>query len=138
MKAFYCRPWIHWLSSNVGDFAACFTQKEINGFQDAPYITQPDQNLLSAVNHNPNELERMISTGVSNWFSRRRANDFMDSNNELLKSPANIPRWVSHLFLTTTTNLGAALTDPGTGRTKVPQDHFFDRELLSIYSTLLV
>ena len=128
------RPWIHWLSSSSGDssdFTACFTTENEKSFKAAPYLTQPGQEILSRVNHNPNDLEDIIINGISNWFVRRQKLDFFDSTqSNLLPSPANIPRWVAHLFLTTTVNIAAAMANSDGSIFIIPLDHFYDHELL--------
>jgi hypothetical protein len=49
----------------------------------------------------------MIKTGVSNWFTNRVSKDLKGPSG-IFPSPANIPRWAAHLFLTTTINIANA------------------------------
>lgn len=128
-------------------------------YKKLPYITEDGQSVFSAVDHNPEELETAIKNGIVNWFLIRRKNDFFDSASKLLKNPKNIPRWVSHLFLTTTINMEGAALKPNLkpppsmvsdalvmnvpkpkGVWVIPDNHFYDQELLSLtnFSTLLV
>jgi len=126
------RPWIHWFNpSSSNDFLACLSEKNKQDFLAAPYITQPGQGLLSALTTGPDVLELMIEDGVSNWFSQRVKSDFFDTGSNFLPSPAHIPRWVAHLFLTTTVNIVAAAMDSDGATIAIPSDHFYDNELLS-------
>ena len=100
----------------------------------APYITQPGQGLLSALTVGPDILEPMIQSGVSNWFNQRLRADFFDASAKLVASPANIPRWAAHLFLTTTVNILAADMDANGTTFQIPADHFYDNELLQTAS----
>lgn len=102
------------------------------------WLTAPSSQLLSLVNSNPALLERNISRGIDGWFNSRRKLDFFGGSNRLVEKPANIPRWMSHLFLTTTINLGAAVSTGEHDRSALggadyllPPDHLFDQELLS-------
>ncbi|KAF2225804.1 hypothetical protein BDZ85DRAFT_307780 [Elsinoe ampelina] len=133
-------PWIHWYGSSAGgslpgfdsDFTACFSQKNRDDFKKAPYITQVGQAMLSAVDQNPNDLEGFIKTGVLNWFTNRQTWDFFDSQrNNLQEHPKNVDRWTAHLFLTTTINIATASQNSEGTAWIVPNDHFYDQELLS-------
>jgi hypothetical protein len=125
------RPWIHWFNpSSSDDFIACLSEKNKQDFLAAPYITQPGQGLLSALTTGPDVLEPMIENGVSNWFGRRVKADFFDASSNLLPSPAHVPRWVAHLFLTTTINIFASTMDSNGTTFRIPADHFYDNELL--------
>jgi hypothetical protein len=128
----HIRPWIHWFNpSTSNDFEACFSADNIAEFKAAPYITQPGQRLLSALTIGPDVLEQMIGNGVNNWFGWRQKADFFDaSGSQLVASPAHIPRWAAHLFLTTTINLLAANMSSDGKTMMIPADHFYDNELL--------
>ncbi|KAK3312168.1 hypothetical protein B0H66DRAFT_485841, partial [Apodospora peruviana] len=125
-------PWIHWFNpSSSDDFIACLSEKNKQDFLAAPYITQPGQGLLSALTTGPDVLEPMIEAGVTNWFVQRLRSDFFDAKSNLLLSPAHVPRWVAHLFLTTTINIFAATMDSNGTTFRIPADHFYDNELLA-------
>ncbi|RYP08742.1 hypothetical protein DL765_008687 [Monosporascus sp. GIB2] len=106
------RPWLHWYSLS-GSFQSCFTSDDVTTFEKAPYITTPGLGLLSSVKPSPGELETAVRSGISNWFGKRLKNDFLDttqSPSKPLQSPTHIPRWTAHMFLTTTINIGAAVS----------------------------
>ncbi|KAL7948108.1 hypothetical protein V8C42DRAFT_316712 [Trichoderma barbatum] len=149
-------PWLHWFGGAPVNFKACIPAEIKEKYKDLPYITNKGQGVFSAVNQNPEELETAIKNGIVNWFLTRRKKDFFDSSSKLLKNPTNIPRWVSHLFLTTTINMQAAYLKPlnkpslvpdaiianvpkPKGVWVIPENHFYDQELLCLpnFSTLL-
>ncbi|KAL7813367.1 hypothetical protein V8C26DRAFT_405712 [Trichoderma gracile] len=151
-------PWLHWFGGAPVNFEACIPNSIKEMYKKLPYITEDGQSVFSAVDQNPEELETAIKNGIVNWFLIRRKNDFFDSASKLLKNPKNIPRWVSHLFLTTTVNMEGASLKPNLkpppsmvsdalvlnvpkpkGTWVIPDNHFYDQELLSLtnFSTLL-
>ncbi|KAK7426017.1 hypothetical protein QQZ08_007465 [Neonectria magnoliae] len=135
------KPWIHWLGGETNDFQASLSSDDIEAFQEVPWLTQEGGSVLSAVNSNPNSLETAIERGVRNWFSTRQKRDFFVSpTTTLKKNPSNIPRWASHLFLTTTINISCA--DDAVGQLAAdydfPLDHFYDQELLGLSFTDLL
>jgi hypothetical protein len=96
---------------------------------------------LSNVNSSPNEFENAVETGISNWFVQRLKNDFIDttqSPSKPLQSPTHIPRWTAHMFLTTTINIGAAVSPGAPGVYGLPYDHFYDNELLQNFGDFIV
>jgi len=116
--------------SSPNDFIACLSEKNKQDFLTAPYINQAGLGLLSALTTGPDVLEPLIKNGVSNWFGQRLKADFFDASSKLILSPAHVPRWVAHLFLTITINIFAATMDSGDATFPIPADHFYDNELL--------
>ncbi|KAK4158963.1 hypothetical protein QBC43DRAFT_348297 [Cladorrhinum sp. PSN259] len=132
------RPWLHWYSLS-GSFQSCFAPDDVTTFEKAPYITTPGLGLLSSVKSSPGELETAVRSGISNWFGKRLKNDFIDTTqtpSKPLQSPTNIPRWTAHMFLTTTINIGAAVSAGQPGVYALPYDHFYDNELLQNFDLI--
>ena len=81
-----------------------------------------------------------MKSGISNWTVKRLKNDFIDttqSPSKPLPSPTHIPRWTAHMFLTTTINIGAAVSTPDSGVYALPYDHFYDNELLQNFDLIV-
>ncbi|KPM37859.1 hypothetical protein AK830_g8702 [Neonectria ditissima] len=134
-------PWIHWLGGETHDFQVSLSNADIRAFREVPWLTQEGGSVLSAVNSNPNSLETAIERGVRNWFSTRQKQDFFTSSKTTLKTnPSNIPRWTSHLFLTTTVNMTCAddAVEQPAADYDFPLDHFYDQELLGLSFTDLL
>ncbi|KAH7139609.1 hypothetical protein B0J13DRAFT_447504, partial [Dactylonectria estremocensis] len=133
-------PWIHWFGGNGNSlFIECLPPHTKAAFQQAPYLSTSDAGgLLGNARQNPGELEKMITTGVSNWFRTRVRKDFFTEESSwatLDVKPRNIPRWAAHLFLTTTINLVGAqatgLQPFGDDQVwLIPDDHFFASEFI--------
>ncbi|KAI8660255.1 Tyrosinase-Cu-bd domain-containing protein [Fusarium keratoplasticum] len=130
-------PWIHWLGVETGSFKDALSADDIKEFQDLRWITQEGGDVLSAINTSPRVLEEAIKQGVNHWFDTRKSLDYLSSG-KVKTNPSNIPRWVAHLFLTTTINIGCALSDGPTGKYILPANHIYDSELLSAVSTNLM
>ena len=80
-----------------------------------------------------------MRSGISNWFGKRLKNDFIDttqSPSKPLQTPAHIPRWTAHMFLTTAINIGAAVSTGTPGVYALPYDHFYDNELLQNFDLI--
>ncbi|KAI0096803.1 hypothetical protein GGR51DRAFT_578638 [Nemania sp. FL0031] len=144
------KPWLHWHGGAPATILNCIPDTILKKYELLPYITIPGSSILSAVNRNPNELENAITNCVRNWYSTRKKNDFLDPSMDLLRQPKNIPRWVSHLFLTTTINMSSALQNTSSdsvletysmpvGSWVIPNSQFYSQELLSLttFSELL-
>ena len=101
-------------------------------FSAAPYLT--DQSALTIFSgvSSAESMEPIVENGVSKWYNQRRAMDFLDPAKKPLNNPSNIKRWVSHLLLTTTTNIVPALSL--NEQYFAPANHFYDEEMLSQYS----
>ncbi|KXJ88669.1 hypothetical protein Micbo1qcDRAFT_99409, partial [Microdochium bolleyi] len=130
------KPWLHWLNS-AAEFNDSLTDEKKKALREVQWLSSPEQGLLSYANANPDILEAIITRGIQNWFNSRKKLDFFDNNNKLASSPANVPRWAAHLFLTTTISLGAALQTGLTSNVDlegadyiIPPDHLYDNELL--------
>lgn len=126
---------MHWLGEETSSFKDALSADDIKELQGLPWITQEGQDVLSAINTSPGELEEAIEQGVDNWFETRKGLDFGSSKN-INKNPSNIPRWVAHLFLTTTINIGCAQSDGSTNM--IPLNHFYNSELLGQVSAKLL
>lgn len=77
------------------------------------------------------ELEGHIKQTVTDWYSTRLMSDFSNKSNGKLvpkTQPANIRRWMAHLLLTTTINIGTSQIDDD--NYAAPQNLFFNEELL--------
>ncbi|KAJ4320190.1 hypothetical protein N0V84_005975 [Fusarium piperis] len=127
-------PWIHWLGVETSSFKNALSEEDIAEFKDLPWITRKGGSLLSAISTNPNNLEDAITKGVDNWFNTRSSLDFPED--KINTNPTNIPRWVAHLFLTTTINIGCALSDDS--KYILPPNHLYDYELLHAMDTDLM
>jgi hypothetical protein len=121
----------------TGSFKDALSADDIKEFQDLRWITQEGGDVLSAINTSPRVLEEAIKQGVNHWFDTRKSLDYLSSG-KVKTNPSNIPRWVAHLFLTTTINIGCALSDGPTGKYILPSNHLYDSELLSAVSTNLM
>ncbi|EAQ84601.1 hypothetical protein CHGG_08615 [Chaetomium globosum CBS 148.51] len=131
-------PWLHWYRLS-GSFRSCFSPDNIATFEKAPYLTTPGLGILSSANGSPNELESAVKSGISNWTVKRLKTDFIDttqSPSKPLQSPTHIPRWTAHMFLTTTINIGAAVSTSDPGVYALPYDHFYDNELLQNFDLI--
>lgn len=125
------RPWLHWISDN-NNFVTRLSDKNQEDFLAAPYLTdQSAQTIFSGVS-SAESMEIFVENGVSKWYNQRRAIDFLDSAKKPLNRPSNVKRWMSHLLLTTTTNIVPALSL--NEQSFAPANHFYDEEMLSQYS----
>ena len=128
------RPWLHWFTNN--NFTSCFSADDVTLFKSVPYLTSPGLTVLQGgAVVEASFLETGISAGVTNWYQQRKKLDFFNSDGSTLAtSPANVPRWVSHLLLSTTINIIAAQASSTPGYDyDAPPDNFFDNELLNNY-----
>ena len=101
-------------------------------FQKTPWLTSKPTSPLFQNVGSPEVLEGFVSTGISNLFETRRDADFINVEDmSPLSQPKNVERWMAHLLLTTTVNIGSSHTDRQI--LKAPVDHFFDNELLQSY-----
>ena len=105
------------------------TQTEKQIYTNTPYLSSP-AGLFRRV-QDANNLEPIVTNGVSQWFSQRMIRDFTESGN--VKPQAdNVDRWMAHLLLTTTVNITTALDDPMVeNQCLPPSDFFIDLEALS-------
>ncbi|RSL99875.1 hypothetical protein CDV31_012009 [Fusarium ambrosium] len=131
-------PWMHWLGNETSSFKNALSPDDVKEFQNLPWITLEDDDPLSAINTNPGDLEDDIKRGVDRWFDTRRLLDYFSSPDQIKENPSNLPRWVAHLFLTTTINIGSALSNGSGGKYILPPNHLYDSELLSTVSTNLM
>jgi len=133
----YHRPWYHWFSNDNLNITKCLKAEEAQSLINVPYIGpsgyfHPD----SAEN-----LEKIIENSVTNWFKRRLQNDFFEYDESKKRqvrrqSPSNVKRWMAHLLLTTTINIGAGQSENGNVSCwKPPLDGFLDMEKASLLST---
>ncbi|KAI9170659.1 hypothetical protein HJFPF1_00129 [Paramyrothecium foliicola] len=128
-------PWYHWLSASNPDFIACLSTEAIEKIKKVPYLIGNDGTPLGGENIvMADELESIVEESLIDWYGTRVHNDFCDpkdpSNQTPLEQPKNIHRWMAHLLLTTTVNFAASATSGATTYT-IPNDHFYNQELLS-------
>ncbi|KAL2785090.1 hypothetical protein BJX66DRAFT_315515 [Aspergillus keveii] len=122
-------PWIHWQSS-AGSVADCLSPAQRQHFKSKPYLSNnnlPLGNIKSA-----DHLETIVRRGVSAWNAQRKKHDFKNEDGTLKLSPANIPRWMAHLLLTTTVNIhcGERGQLGGQDIVTLPPSHFFNKDVL--------
>ncbi|KAL4860700.1 hypothetical protein BDV12DRAFT_204775 [Aspergillus spectabilis] len=122
-------PWLHWQSASGSVHDSLSPEQKAN-FQSKEYLSTP--NLALAKVKSADHLEVIVKHGISSWYGERIQHDFM--GNGLLKdSPANIPRWVAHLLLTTTVNIHCGEINTATDSVNAPPNHFLQEEVLKAY-----
>ncbi|KAL3444584.1 hypothetical protein BJX65DRAFT_283185 [Aspergillus insuetus] len=125
-------PWIHWQLS-PGSVVDCLSPAQLQHFKSKPYLSNGNlalENIRSADN-----LEVIVRRGVAAWNAERKKHDFKNGDGSLKLSPANIPRWVAHLLLTTTVNIhcGERGQIGGKNIVTLPPSHFFNKDVLKAY-----
>jgi hypothetical protein len=103
--------------------------------QKVPYLVGNDNIPLSGKYVGmAEELESIVEESLIDWYETRVQYDFCDpkdtSNQTPLAQPRNINRWMAHLLLTTTVNFAASATSDAKSYI-IPNDHFYNQELLS-------
>ncbi|ERF76404.1 hypothetical protein EPUS_06962 [Endocarpon pusillum Z07020] len=125
------KPWLHWITDN-NNFVTRLSDKNQEDFLAAPYLTDQSAKTIFSGVSSAESMEIIVENGVSKWYNQRRAMDFLDSAKKPLNRPSNVKRWMSHLLLTTTTNIvpASSLNE----QSFAPANHFYDEEMLSQYS----
>ena len=124
--AYPSRPWLHWKSTQNGNFNKCLSKVDEALFKQTPYLSGGGDPLGGPLIAQPNFLEAAVKRGVLNYFEARLENDFLDSNKKLRTTPIPIRRWMAHLLWTTTVNLGCP---PTSGSNQLPSSVVFDDEI---------
>ena len=103
--------------------------------QEIPYLVGSDGSPLAGpFIDSADNLEPIVKDTVTDWYQSRVNFDFCDpadkSHQKPRNKPLNIHRWMAHLLLTTTVNFAASNSSDATTYT-VPNDHFYNAELLA-------
>ena len=120
------RPWLHWRSTQNGNFDKCLSAVDISLFKQSPYLSTGENPLDGPFIAEPNILEVAVKQGVLNYFDKRLRKDFLDESGKLRNTPVPIRRWMAHLLWTTTINLGCP---PTSGTLQVPSSVIYNDEL---------
>jgi hypothetical protein len=83
-------------------------------------------------------MQKYIEAGITKWLNTRRQTDFFDEKSQPRTEVRNMKRWLAHVLLTTTVNIGTAQRNTGQG---APPDqwifagkHFYNTDLFGTTS----
>jgi hypothetical protein len=126
-------PWYHWKSGKNTTFLKCIPKGIQTMLEGIPYLTGSGQKcFVGASVKDADTLEGIIEEAVSDWYNNRQLADFSTGPSSDAKprpNPNNVQRWMAHLLLTTTINIGTSDNDGETFHAN--QNLFFNSELLS-------